>query len=89
MYEINTDSIINGTLHKRLVNAYENMKTNGLTEESANNYKSIYENERLSNILKESELIFKEPLCGLDFYTSVMCEKVIPLHSFREEMYKL
>lgn len=89
MYNIDTERIMNGTLHKRLFNAYENMKTNGLTEESAKNYKMLYENESLMDILKESEFIFKEPIYGLDFYTSIMTEQVIPLHSFREEDNKL
>ena len=89
MYNIDTERIINGTLHKRLYNAYESMKSNGLTDESAKNYKTLYENESLIDILKESELIFKEPLYGLDFYTSIMTEHAIPLHSFNEEKNKL
>lgn len=89
MYNIDTERIINGTLHKRLFNSYENMKKIGLTEESAKEYKALYENESLINILEESELIFKEPLYGLDFYTTIMTEHKIPLHSFNTEMVKL
>ena len=89
MYNIDTERIINGTFHKRLFNAYESMKTDGLTEESAKKYKDLYENKSLMNILNESELIFKEPLYGLDFYTSIMTEQVIPLHLFKEEENKL
>ena len=89
MYNIDTERVINGTLHKRLFNSYENMKKIGLTEESAKEYKALYENESLINILGESELIFKEPLYGLDFYTSIMTEHKIPLHSFNTEMVKL
>lgn len=80
---INTEEVLNGTFHKQLYQGYQKMKLSGLTQESASEYKRIYEDAPLSDILKESSLIFGEPLKGLDFYTKIMCEKKIPLHQFR------
>ena len=89
MLDMNTDRIVNGTFHKRLIRAYEQMKSDGLTTESAKNYKQIYENESLSNILSESELIFKEPIYGLDFFVETLMKEWAPLHSYPEQMDKL
>ena len=89
MPDINTERILNGTFHKRLVRGYEKLKSSELTNESALEYQEIYKNESLSNILSESELIFKEPLHGLDFYKEVMTSDIIPLHRYPDEMYKL
>lgn len=89
MPDINTERILNGTFHKRLVRGYDKLKSSELTNESAMEYQEIYKDESLSNILSESELIFKEPLLGLDFYKEVMTSDMIPLHRYPDEMDKL
>lgn len=89
MLDMNIDHIVNGTFHKRLARAYEQMKSDGLTTESAEKYKQIYENESLSNILSESELIFKEPIYGLDFFVETLMKEWAPLHSYPEQIDKL
>lgn len=85
---LDTEAILNGTFHKQLFHAYESMKSTGLTRESANNYKSLYENRPVSDILNESELIFKEPIKGLRFYENVLINNKVPLHRYTDEKRK-
>lgn len=82
MIELNVDRILNGTLHKRLLNGYNKLKEVGLSVESAEEFKSLYENENLSEVLNESEIIIKEPIYGLSFIESMMTLKKVPLTAF-------
>lgn len=82
MIELNLDRILNGTLHKRLLNGYEKLKEVGLTEESAREFQSLYTNEDLDKVLNESAIIIKEPIYGLPFIESVMTNKKVPLTAF-------
>lgn len=86
---IDVNSVINGTFHKRIVNGYEALRQSGLTQESADTFKSIYENASLSEILDESAWIMKEPIEGLKFYEKVMTESYIPLHRVEGEISKM
>lgn len=85
MSNIDIEQVLNGTFHKKLYQGYQQMKLSGLTQESALEYKSLYENAPLSDILHESSLVFAEPIYGVDFYTNIMCEKKIPLHQFKPQ----
>lgn len=89
MSELNMERILNGTLHKRLTNKYNEMKQSGLTEESVNEYRALYANEPLSSVLQESELIFREPMEGLKFFESVVCDHKIPPYEYRNQRNKL
>ena len=42
MPDINTERILNGTFHKRLVRGYDKLKSSELTNESAMEYQEIY-----------------------------------------------
>ena len=89
MPNLNIDRIINGTFHKRLSTAYESMRETGLTKDSAKAYAKIYMEASLSDIMEESELIFKEPMIGLPFFVKIMTESYIPLHNFSLEKEKI
>ena len=89
MPDINIERILDGTFHKRIVRGFDKLKSSDLTNESALEYQEIYKNESLSNILSESELIFREPILGLDFYKEVMTSDMIPLNRYPDEIDKL
>ena len=82
MSEINFESVLNGTFHKRLIRGYEELKNSDLTIESAQKFKSIYENEEMTSIMDEASVIMKEPLCGLPFISSLMLESKVPLYYY-------
>ena len=74
---LNNDRILNGTPEKRLIQAYDKMKSN-YTEESANEFSKSYVTESLSFILDNSSKIFSEPYVGYGFYKDIITECAIP-----------
>lgn len=68
---VNKEKILNANPLKRLLIGYEKLKEN-FTEEAAYSYMSLYKDQPLSFLLENSELIFKEPYYGYDFYKTLM-----------------
>ena len=68
---VNKEKILNTNPLKRLLIGYEKLKEN-FTEEAAYSYMSLYKDQPLSFLLENSELIFKEPYYGYDFYKTLM-----------------
>ena len=68
---VNREKILNANPLKRLLIGYEKLKEN-FTEEAAYSYMSLYKDQPLSFLLENSELIFKEPYYGYDFYKTLM-----------------
>ena len=68
---VNKEKILNANPLKRLLIGYEKLKEN-FTEEAAYSYMSLYKDQSLSFLLENSELIFKEPYYGYDFYKTLM-----------------
>ena len=68
---VNKEKILNANPLKRLLIGYEKLKEN-FTKEAAYSYMSLYKDQPLSFLLENSELIFKEPYYGYDFYKTLM-----------------
>lgn len=68
---VNKEKILNANPLKRLLIGYEKLKEN-FTEEAAYSYMSLYKDQPLSFLLENSELIFKEPYYGYDFYKTLV-----------------
>lgn len=68
---INKDRILNENPVKKLLIGFNHVKEN-LTQESAYEYKKLYEDKNLSFLLENSEMIFKEPYYGYDFYRELL-----------------
>ena len=68
---VNREKILNANPLKRLLIGYEKLKEN-FTKEAAYSYMSLYKDQPLSFLLENSELIFKEPYYGYDFYKTLM-----------------
>lgn len=66
MYEVDVDRVLNGTFHKRLLNAYNSLKDN-MNDETIEDFYTVYKDGRLSDILNHADIIFREPVKGLDF----------------------
>lgn len=88
MISVNKESILNSTLTKRLIRGYNSLK-NDYTRENASEYKKLYENAELSEILEHSEYIFKEPYFGYDFYKSIVENTKIPPYKYQIELEKV
>lgn len=90
MLNLDIDKIVNGTEDKRIKNAFNTMK-NEYNQDSA----LIFNNECRSIvdpfvILRNSKLIFSEPIYGVKFYKEFIFNKGIPLFTlFEEEVHKV
>ena len=80
---VNKDLILSQNPKKRLIIGYDKLK-NDYTEESALEYKSLYENQSLSFILENSEKIFSEPYFGYDFYSDIVLNPTVECGAFHE-----
>ena len=85
---LNNERILNGSPLKRLMRAYDVMRTN-YTKESATEFSKSYVTESLSFILDNSTKIFSEPYVGYGFYTDIITECAIPPMRYREELEKV
>jgi len=70
MYEVDVDRVLNGTFHKRLLNAYNNLKEN-MNDETIEDFYTVYKDGTLSDILNHADIIFKEPIKGLPFIEDI------------------
>lgn len=68
---VNTDSIINGTAEKRILNGYNDLKAN-YTKDNALAFSKIYLNESPYDIVKNSRYIFTESYYGNDIYNGII-----------------
>lgn len=68
---VNREKILNANPRKRLMIGFDKLKEN-FTEEMAYSYMSLYKDQPLSFLLENSELIFKEPYYGYDFYKTLI-----------------
>lgn len=66
MYEVDVDRVLNGTFHKRLLNAYNSLKDN-MNDETIEDFYTVYKDGKLSDILNHADIIFREPVKGLAF----------------------
>lgn len=86
---VDVNSIINGTPTKRITLGFETMKET-YNESSAEEFKSIYEKEELSDILDNSMYIFSECYKGLDFYKNIVLNESSCIFSrFDDELNKV
>lgn len=86
---VDVNSIINGTPTKRITLGFNTMKET-YNESSAEEFKSIYEKENLSDILDNSMYIFSECYKGLDFYKDIILNESSCIFSrFNDELNKV
>ena len=70
MYEVDMNRVLNGTFHKRLLNAYANLKEN-MNDQTIEDFFTVYKDGQLSDILNHADIIFKEPVKGLPFIEDI------------------
>jgi hypothetical protein len=70
MYEVDVNRVLNGTFHKRLLNAYNSLKDN-MNDETIEDFYTVYRDGKLSDILNHADIIFREPIKGLDFIENI------------------
>lgn len=68
-----TNTIINGTPSKKILNAYRTMK-DSYTEESAKEFYDVYTKQPLSEILINPRLIFSEAYYGTEFIKDIFSD---------------
>lgn len=86
---VDVNSIINGTPTKRITLGFDTMKET-YNESSAEEFKSIYEKEELSDILDNSMYIFSECYKGLGFYKDIVLNESSCIFSrFDDELNKV
>lgn len=84
MYEVDVDRVLNGTFHKRLLNAYNNLKEN-MNDETIEDFYTVYKDGTLSDILNHADIIFKEPVKGLPFIEDIFTNWYVFIPPYRRK----